>query len=220
MQRLDTVGQHVTTTHYHPAAAGTSSPAVAAAAGPGDAPLRVGVIGVGGMGGRHAVNISHRINGATVGGIFDMETSRASEVARQCGDAQVFDSVDALIDSAEIDAVVIASPDSTHASLALACVRAGKPVLCEKPLAPSVVEALVVVEAEVNRGKWLIQLGFMWQYDPAHVKVKQALDRGDVGRLLMFRGVHCNLHNPNNPYFSGVHAVATNAFTTFTRRAG
>ncbi len=211
MQRLATVGQHI-------AGSGTCGPVISpraaaleVAAVAGDAPLRVGVIGAGGMGGRHATNIAHRISGATVSGIFDMDAARASEVARECGDAQVFNSANALIESAEIDAVVIASPDSTHAALALACVRAGKPVLCEKPLAPSAAEALAVVEAEVNGGKKLIQLGFMRQYDPAHVKVKQALDGGKIGRLLMFRGVHCNLHNPDNPYFSGVHAVATNA---------
>ena len=79
---------------------------------------------------------------------------------------------------------------------------------CEKPLAPSVAEALAVVEAEVSGGRRLIQLGFMRQYDPQHVLVKEALDRGDIGRLLMFRGVHSNLHNRDNPYFDDVHAVA------------
>ena len=203
MQRLSAISRHLTP----PRSATAVGPSAAEAA----PRLRVGVIGTGGMGGRHAMNLAHRINGATVNGIFDMDEARAAAVAGECGGATVFGSAEALIESADIDAVVIASPDSTHAGLALSCVRAGKNVLCEKPLAPSVAEALAVVEAEVASGRRVIQLGFMRQYDPAHVRVKEALERGDIGRPLMFRGVHSNLHNRDNPYFDDVHAVATNA---------
>jgi len=54
-----------------------------------------------------------------------------------------------MIASDRVGAVIVASPDTTHAERALACLEAGKPVLCEKPLASSAVEALHVVHAEV-----------------------------------------------------------------------
>ena len=182
--------------------------AAAAAASGG---LRVGVIGTGGMGARHARNLSQRIAGATLAGIMDLDQARAAEVAAECGGAAVFGDADAMITSDDVDALVIASPDATHAPLALACVAAGKPVLCEKPLAPSVDQALEVVKAEVAGGRRLIQLGFMRVYDRAHLQLKQALESGAVGRPLLFRGVHCNAHNPANPYFEGTAEVATNA---------
>ena len=122
MMRLSAMSQHL---------AGGPPRAMRPVASVAEGPLRVGVIGTGGMGGRHADNLSRRVNGATVGGIFDMDKVRASQVATECGGATIFASAEALIASAEIDAVIIASPDSTHAALALSCVRAGKPVLCE-----------------------------------------------------------------------------------------
>ncbi|MFI5425603.1 Gfo/Idh/MocA family protein [Aeromicrobium sp. UC242_57] len=71
-----------------------------------------------------------------------------------------------LIASRDVDAVIIASPDFTHADLTKACFAAGKPVLCEKPLAVTAADALSVVEAEVALGRRLLQVGFMRRYDP------------------------------------------------------
>jgi hypothetical protein len=64
-----------------------------------------------------------------------------------------------LIESDQVEAVIVASPDATHAELTLACLASGKPVLCEKPLASSAAEALRVVDAEVGLNRWLIQVG-------------------------------------------------------------
>ena len=66
------------------------------------------------------------------------------------------------------------------------------PVLCEKPLATREPEARQIIDAEVTLGERLIQVGFMRQYDPAHVAVKQISDRGDNGKALVFRSVHIN----------------------------
>jgi myo-inositol 2-dehydrogenase/D-chiro-inositol 1-dehydrogenase len=65
-------------------------------------------------------------------------------------------------------------------------------VLCEKPLALSAAEAREIVDAEVAYGRRLVQVGLMREYDPAHLKVKQMLDRGALGKVLAFRGVHIN----------------------------
>ncbi|WP_245953530.1 Gfo/Idh/MocA family protein [Arthrobacter silvisoli] len=64
-----------------------------------------------------------------------------------------------------------ASHDSTHAALVTACLAAGKPVLCEKPLAPSVNECRDLVELEGDRGP--VSLGFMRRFDPGHVELKR-----------------------------------------------
>jgi myo-inositol 2-dehydrogenase / D-chiro-inositol 1-dehydrogenase len=86
-----------------------------------------------------------------------------------------------MIRDENVDAVVIASPDPTHAPLVKECLRLEKPVLCEKPLADSADAALEVVEAEVELGRKLVQVGFMRRYDPQHVAVKEAVDAGSVG---------------------------------------
>jgi myo-inositol 2-dehydrogenase/D-chiro-inositol 1-dehydrogenase len=155
--------------------------------------ISVGVIGTGGMGARHARNLVAQVPEARVAAVMDLDTARAEAVAAECGGAQAFGDGEALIADPAVDAVVIASPDPTHAALTLACLAARKPVLCEKPLAASLADAERVVRAEADLGRRLIQVGFMRVYDPAHQAVKGVVEAGELGRPLMFRGFHGNL---------------------------
>jgi myo-inositol 2-dehydrogenase/D-chiro-inositol 1-dehydrogenase len=151
--------------------------------------VNVGVIGSGGMGGRHIRNLAGQTP-AQVVAIMDLDQARAEAVAAQTGGGKVYTETDALIADPNVEAVVIASPDPFHAQTALDCLAAGKPVLCEKPLATNLTDAKKVLDAEVASGKRLIQLAFMREYDPAHRSVKAAAERGEIGQLLMFRGMH------------------------------
>lgn len=154
--------------------------------------LKVGVIGTGGMGGRHVRNLTNEVASAQVVALADVDQTRMSEVAAACGATYTFRDGNELIKHPEVEAVLIAAPDRFHASLTQACIAAGKPVFCEKPLATSAAEAYKVIEAEVAGGRRLGQLGFMREYDPAHVRVKQMIDSGQLGKRLAFHGVHTN----------------------------
>jgi len=153
-------------------------------------PIQVGVIGTGSMGGRHARNLAQHTVGSQVAALMDADQSRAREIAEYCGGARIYSDASALIADPDVDAVVIASPDSTHAEFAIACIDAGKPTLCEKPLATSLEEVEKVLHAEVATGRRLVQVGFMREYDPAHLQSKDLLDQGDLGQPLYFRNVH------------------------------
>ena len=155
-----------------------------------DGRLEVGVIGAGGMGGRHARNLAHRVTGARVAAVMDVDRERAAALAAECGGAAVFADAADLIGSRAVDAVLIASPDPTHADLAVACIEAGKPVLCEKPLGVGLDDARRVLDAEAAAGRRLVQVGLMRVYDPQHAALKQAIDDGAIGRPLLFRGIH------------------------------
>ncbi len=155
--------------------------------------IQVGVIGTGGMGARHARNLAHQVVGAQVVAVMDIDRERAEAVAAACEGAQMFTDAPALIADIHVEAVLIASPDPTHAKLALACVKAGKPVLCEKPLATSADEAEKVILAELALGRRLVQVGFMREFDLPHRAAKEAIERGDIGRPLLFRGRHINM---------------------------
>lgn len=157
-------------------------------------PLRVGIIGTGGMGGRHARNLAHRVSAAEVVAIMDLDPARGREVADACGSAAVFTDASSMINDDDVDAVVIASPDPTHADLAIACIEAGKPTLCEKPLGLDISDAMRVLQAEVTSGKRLVQVGLMREFDPQHAAVKRAILDGKVGRPLLFRGIHKHWH--------------------------
>jgi len=153
--------------------------------------LRIGVIGTGGMGARHAENIARHVVGATISGVADPDTHRAAHVAEAVG-ATVYPSGDELIASDSIDAVVIASPDDTHAHLAIACIEHSKPVLVEKPLATRVEDALAVVRRQADEPSSLVQVGFMRRYDPGHLAVAVELADDIVGPPKLFRGWHRN----------------------------
>ena len=90
-----------------------------------------------------------------------------------------------VIERNDVDAVLIASPDRTHADLALAALAARKPALCEKPLAATPEDCLRVVRAEEKTGSQLIQVGFMRRFDPAYVRMRSALMTGRLGDPLM-----------------------------------
>ncbi len=154
--------------------------------------VNVGVIGTGGMGGRHASNLTYLVAAADVTAIMDVDTARAKEIAARCGGAQIYADAEQLIAAPEVEAVVIAAPNRFHAELTRACIAAGKPVLCEKPLATGGDEAAGVVDAEVSGGRRLVQVGLMRQYDPAHIAVKRVSDSGAQGTALVFRSVHIN----------------------------
>jgi len=168
--------------------------------------IGVGVIGTGVMGAEHARLISRETPGAHLAGVFDADAARALAAA---DGATIFSDPLALIASDRIQAAIIASPDATHAELTLACLEAGKAVLCEKPLAPRAADALRVVEAEVSLGRRLIQVGYMRRFDAGYQAMKRIKDEGGVGAIVLLHNVHRNVRAPE--WFTGAMAV-TNSF--------
>jgi len=154
--------------------------------------IRVGVIGTGGIGTDHAHKLARTIAGSTVSAVTDIDRARAEDVAAQVGGARVFADGFELIGSDEVDAVLIASIGETHAPFTLAAIEAGKPVLCEKPLAPTTAECEQVLAAEVAHGSRLVVVGYMRRYDPGYRQVKASLDSGAIGEPLVLHNVHRN----------------------------
>ncbi len=117
------------------------------------APIRVGVVGAGVFGGYHAQKFAS-LPGAQLVGVFDLQTDLAASLCDRIGAGEAFDDLDALIDAC--DALVIATPASTHAKLE----RCWNPrhALVEKPLALSGVEARALAALAVDRGL-ILQVG-------------------------------------------------------------
>lgn len=149
--------------------------------------VNVGVVGAGAMGTSHIDMLARWIADARVVAVYDADIARAKDVAAGVG-AEVADSADQLITSADVDAVAIVAPDPLHEELALACLNAVKPTLCEKPLATTLDGSLRIVEAEQAGGRRLIQVGFMRRFDPAFVQLRHVVRTGDVGPI---RAAHC-----------------------------
>ena len=171
---------------------------------------RVAVIGAGVMGSDHAQIIAEDVPGATLQIVCDMDANRARSVADAFGAQDATSDPEGAVVREDVDAVVIASPDFTHAPLSLAAMRAGKPVLCEKPLSQSSAECLSVIEEEVKSGRRWIQIGFMRRYDQSYAEMKAALLDGGLGRPLMMHNFHRNVETPNAD-FTGAMAITNSA---------
>jgi myo-inositol 2-dehydrogenase/D-chiro-inositol 1-dehydrogenase len=165
--------------------------------------VRIGVVGAGVMGTSHIRMLASWVPGAVVTQVYDADVARAKVVAAEVG-AAASDSADALIASADIDAVLIAAPDPLHADLALACLEARRPTLCEKPLATTAADSRRVVDAEVAGGRRLLQLGFMRRYDPAFVALRDLVASGGVGDVRIAHCVHRNAQSHPSATSEGI----------------
>jgi myo-inositol 2-dehydrogenase/D-chiro-inositol 1-dehydrogenase len=165
--------------------------------------LRVGVIGAGAMGADHVRTLTTAVAAARVTRVFDMDTVRSGAVAAGAG-ALVAAGAAELIGADDVDAVVVASPDRTHAELVLACLERGKPVLCEKPLAVDAASARPIVDAEVATGRRLVQVGFMRRYDPGFLELRSVLTSGSLGRARIVHAVHRNATSSTSTDDSGL----------------
>ncbi len=154
--------------------------------------IRVGIIGTGFIGEDHGRKLVNVISGSTVIAVTDVNRARAEEVANELGGAAVFDNGLDLIKSDKVDAVLVTSIGPTHAEYVLACIAAGKPVMCEKPLAPTVPECEQILAAESALGKRLVIVGYMRRYDAGYRQVKASLESGAIGEALIVHNVHRN----------------------------
>jgi myo-inositol 2-dehydrogenase/D-chiro-inositol 1-dehydrogenase len=157
--------------------------------------LDIGVVGTGMMGQEHIRRLASGVPEARVVAVSDVNVDQAKRVGEPV-DARVYSDGHDLIADEQVQAVLIASPGFTHAEFTLACIAAGKPVLCEKPLAPTIDECRRVLGAEAALPGRLVQVGFMRRYDDGFADLKQRLDDGQVGPALL---LHCRHRNAATP---------------------
>jgi predicted dehydrogenase len=159
------------------------------------AEIGIGLVGGGYMGKAHAVAY------AAVGAVFNTPlrprleviaaTSKASAetYAKAYGFARAADDWQDLVADPRVQAVVIASPQSTHRAIAEAAFALGKPVFCEKPLGASLDDAKAMVAAAETSGQ-INMIGFNYARTPATQFVRQLLADGVIGDVTWFRGEH------------------------------
>lgn len=140
----------------------------------------IALLGAGRMAQVHAAAIAAA--GATVVAVFDPVASSAEGLAGRTG-AAVVSTTTAAITHPDVDAVVIATSSDTHVDLVLEAARASKPVLCEKPLAPSLVEARRCVGVLGEEAARKVFLGFNRRFDRGHASLLHAVHDGAIGRL-------------------------------------
>ncbi|SER03035.1 Gfo/Idh/MocA family oxidoreductase [Microlunatus flavus] len=166
--------------------------------------VRVGVVGAGIMGADHARTVQRFVSGAEVTLLADPDLARATAAADAVG-CRAVDDPFALVAAGEVDAVVVASPDATHPALVRACVEAGKPVLCEKPLSPTLDDSAALVR-DLGERTSLVSLGFMRRFDPGYTDLRATLAAGAIGTPV-------TVHSTGRGVSSGPGATSESAVT-------
>ncbi|MGC0252379.1 Gfo/Idh/MocA family protein [Pseudactinotalea sp. Z1748] len=162
-----------------------------------DGDLRVAVVGTGRMGANHAQRLAGTTQHAAVGAVVDIDMDRARAVGAQVSRIQAapvpaFASIEEMLAADVVDAVLLVTPGALHERALVDLIEAGVPVLCEKPLTPEPESAVRVLRAEQRAGRRLIQVGFHRRFDAEYRQLKQIVDSGQLGQLLMMHFQHRN----------------------------
>ncbi len=147
-------------------------------------PLRIALIGAGGIGRAH-LTAWRSVPGAEIVAVVDTDPARSQAAAEGLG-ARAFDAVLPMLDAIRPDAVDICTPPVAHRAPAEAALAAGAHVLCEKPLADTPGDARVIVDAADSAGK-LLMTAFCHRFHPPVARLKELITEGRLGRVGMFR---------------------------------
>jgi xylose dehydrogenase (NAD/NADP) len=164
--------------------------------------IRWGVLGTANIGRVAVIPAIQASKGNELVSIASRNVEKARDFAAKNGIPNSCGSYQELLDNPEIDAVYIPLPNSLHKEWAVKAARAGKHVLCEKPLALSSNECMEMEQAARDSGVFLME-GFMYRFHPRTMKVKAMIDEGVIGKLSTIEASFTfRLTNPDNVRFS------------------
>lgn len=152
--------------------------------------IRVGLIGLGRSGWDiHAATIERMPERFKLAAVTDPSAERCAEAERRTG-CRTVASVEALVNDAEVELVAVTSPNRLHAEHAIAALRAGRDVVCEKPFAADTAEADRVIAAAKEAGRCVAPFQNR-RYEPLFGKVREVIASGVLGRIVQIR---CTFH--------------------------
>lgn len=147
--------------------------------------LGIGIAGTGSILAYHAEALA-RLPEIALRALAGRDPAKAEVLAARYGFERAVDGFEALIARDDVDAVVIATPDDTHADLAMAAIQAGKHVLVQKPLAPDADSCLRLVAA-ANAARVDLQASFMHRYFPETLRALELVRAGAIGKIESMR---------------------------------
>ena len=154
---------------------------------PQPALVRVGVIGLGQIALKAHLPGYAKATGCRLVAVHSLREQHAKQVALQYGIPQIYKDWEKMLESEQIDAVSICTPNFTHVPIALKALQEGKHVLVEKPMAVDRVGAQALIRA-AKRTKRVLMVHHNMRFDPAVRTAQRLLKRGTIGDIVAFRG--------------------------------
>jgi len=142
--------------------------------------VKVGIVGLGFMGGTHAQSYA-LLPDAEVAAVVDQDAARRSDFAAKYG-AAAYATTERMLKEAGVDAVDVCLPSNLHRRVVEKAAKAGKHVLCEKPMALSLREADAMIQTCQDAGV-ILMVGHVLRFWPEYVRVKEIVDSGRLGAI-------------------------------------
>jgi len=159
------------------------------------AAIRVGIIGTGGMGGRHAKGVQDAKDRFQLVAACDVAEAKLQEFGQKWGVARLLADWRQLVASKDVDAVCVLLPHDLHEEVCTAAARAGKHILVEKPIARTLEESDAIIRAAQQAGV-VLMVAHNQRYYPANRKIRRLLDDGVLGELFCARIDHHQSFSP------------------------
>ncbi len=186
-------------------------------------PLKVAIVGAGGIGAYHARAVQ-KAPGLKLAAVVDNQPDRLAAFAKEMKIPRQYDSLEALLKSGDLDALVISLPNYLHAPFAITALKAGVAVMVEKPMATSAAEAEQMIEASQKSGAALM-VGHCWRFDKEVRWLKEQVMAGRIGKIIRTKGYGIHVHWGPGGWFTqkkyagggaladmGIHAIDTARF--------
>jgi predicted dehydrogenase len=143
--------------------------------------VKLGLIGAGGIAQAHCRAISE-VSGVEIIAASDLIKANAERTAERWGIPKTFTDYNEMLKMDELDGVVVCTPTAVHAPPTVAALKAGKPVLCEKPMEASLEAATEMVGTAHKTGK-ILMIALKLRYTPQVIKAKEIIDAGTLGDI-------------------------------------
>ncbi len=162
--------------------------------------VKVGIVGCGGIANQKHLPAIQSNGNYEILAFCDIDRKRAEAAKEQYGteDARVYTDYAELVKEKDIEAVYVLTPNKSHAEISVAAMKAGKHVMCEKPMAKSYTDAKLMLDTAKETGK-LLTIGYQNRYRQDSIYLKRACVNGDLGEI----------------YYARAHAVRRRAVPTW-----
>lgn len=160
--------------------------------------LRWGVLGAANIARRAVIPAIQASTNGVVVALASRDRAKGQAVANELGIERVYEGYEALLADAEVDAIYNPLPNSLHAEWTIRAAEAGKPVLCEKPLARDAAEAQQMAESCARLGVPMME-AFMYRFHPQNARVRELLTSGAIGEVGQVRAGFGFRMSPLNP---------------------
>ena len=159
--------------------------------------VRIGIVGLGRLGRRHADNLATRISGASLVAVCSPIADELRSARDAFGIQRLYDNYAALLADPEVDAVFLVTPTSLHPAQIIDALRAGKHVFCEKPLSLDLDACAAVVEEAKRHPRLKTLIGFVRRFDASYCDAFDKVRSGRIGRPFMVRSQTCDKNDPD-----------------------